>query len=133
MSSRSGRRALAARRRTRPGVSSPASVVRSMHWIAFTSHAAWYSFFTLRRVAMVDARRSEAERLTWMPSNQSGLSGMPLLRGCGPVGTTLGNDPVGTTLRTREDFAAMAVAGFLASPDAFSVLSMMGLVEEEAG
>src|SRR5215207_11149391 len=122
MSSRSGRRALAARRRTRPGVSSPASVVRSMHWIAFTSHAAWYSFLTLRRVAIVEARRSEAERLTWMPSNQSGLSGMPLLRGCGPEGTTLGSDPVGTTLRTRvPDFAAVAVAGFLASPDAFSV------------
>ena len=99
-----------------------------------------------------------------MPSNQSGLSSMPLLRGCGPDAVTLGSEPVGTTLRTRvPGFAAAAAAGLaavagfvavglmvvglmvvglmvvglmlagLASPDAFSVLSMMGLVEEEAG
>ena len=41
-SSSSGRRALAQSRRTRPGVSSPESVVRSMQVSALTSQAAWY-------------------------------------------------------------------------------------------
>ena len=80
-SSLSGRRALAQSRRTRPGVSSPESVVRSMQVIAFTSHAACHSFLTDRRVVRVAARSSTALALTPTLSNQSGASGAPGLRG----------------------------------------------------
>ena len=52
MSSRSGCRALAHRRRTLPGVSSPESVVRSISVMARSSHAACHSFLTVRRVGM---------------------------------------------------------------------------------
>ena len=41
------------RRRTRPGVSSPASVVRSMQLSARSSQAAWCAFLTERRVPIV--------------------------------------------------------------------------------
>ena len=54
---RSGLRALAHSRWTRPGVSSPASVVRSIVWIALMSHAACHCFLTVRRVVSVAARR----------------------------------------------------------------------------
>ncbi len=47
---------------------------------AFTSQAAWYSFLTVRRVGGVAARRSTAERLTWIDSKASGVSAMPVLR-----------------------------------------------------
>ncbi|MNT37009.1 hypothetical protein D3C72_1731250 [compost metagenome] len=63
-SARSGRMAFMHRRSTRPGVSSPPRVVRSIIWMAFTSQAAWYSFFTVRRFARLAARRSVAARLT---------------------------------------------------------------------
>ena len=75
-----GRRALAQSRRTRSGVSSPASVVRSMQRIALTSHAACHSFLTVRLVVSVAARRSAAGVLTAIPSNQSACSGTPGLR-----------------------------------------------------
>ena len=45
-SARTGRRALAQSRRTRPGVSSPESVVRSIRVTARSSHAACHSFLT---------------------------------------------------------------------------------------
>ena len=79
---------MAQSRRTRPGVSSPDSVVRSMQVIAFTSHAAWYSFLTDRRVVRVAARRSTALALTPTLSNQSGASGAARI--AGPVMSSLG-------------------------------------------
>ena len=78
--------ALAQRRWTRPGVSSPASVVRSMQVNAFTSQAACYSFFTVRRVPRVAARRSAAEVLTSVASNQEVSRRMPSLRAQGAMG-----------------------------------------------
>ena len=51
-----------------------------MQVIALTSHAACHSFFTVRRVVSVAARRSTAERLTRAPSIQSVRSGVPSLR-----------------------------------------------------
>ena len=62
-SSRTGRRAFWHSLTTRPGVSSPDRVVRSMQVIALSSHAACHSRLTLRRVLRVLARRSAAERL----------------------------------------------------------------------
>ena len=62
MSCRTGCRALAQRRSTRPGVSSELSVVRSIRVMALSSQAACQSFFTVRRAGSVAARRSRAER-----------------------------------------------------------------------
>src|SRR5436190_3831440 len=76
-----GCRALAHRRRTRSSVSSPESVVRSMQVMARSSHAACHSFFTVRRVTSVCARRSTALVFTRTASIQSRFSGMPRL-GC---------------------------------------------------
>src|SRR5688572_25105716 len=81
MSGRSGWRALAHRRRTLPGVSSPLSVVRSMSVTALSSHAACHSFLTVRRVGMVAARRSAALRFTRTASTRSRSSGSPAFRG----------------------------------------------------
>jgi hypothetical protein len=72
---------LGAQPATRAGVSSPASVVRSMQVIALTSHAACQFFLTVRRVVSVAARRSTADRLTRAPSIHSTRSGVPSLRG----------------------------------------------------
>src|SRR5713101_2915652 len=72
-----GRRAFAHKRRTRSSVSSPESVVRSMQVMALSSHAACDSFFTVRRVTRVWARRSAALVLTRTASTQSKFSGMP--------------------------------------------------------
>src|SRR6266550_4692266 len=69
-SGRTGLFALAHRRSTLVGVSSPWSVVRSMHVMARSSHAACHSFLTVRRVGIVEARRSTALRL--MRSARSG-------------------------------------------------------------
>src|SRR5207237_8556239 len=52
-----------------------------MHVIARSSHAACHSFFTVRRVTSVCARRSTALVLTRTASIQSKFSGMPRL-GC---------------------------------------------------
>ena len=79
-SSRSGRRAFAHSRRTLPGVSSPASVVRSMSVIARSNQAACHSFLTVRRVGMVAARRSTALRFTWICRIASRSNGIPGLR-----------------------------------------------------
>ena len=73
--------ALAQSRATRPSVSSPYSVVRSMHWIALTSQAACHSFLTVRRVGSVAARRSTAERFTRTAATASRSKGMPGLSG----------------------------------------------------
>src|SRR5688572_24766965 len=81
MSGRSGCRALAHRRRTLPGVSSPLSVVRSMSVTALSSQAACHSFFTVRRVGMVAARRSAALRFTRTARTRSRSSGSPAFRG----------------------------------------------------
>ena len=59
MSLRTGWRALAQRRSTRPGVSSLLSVVRSISVMAFSSQAACQSFLTVRRVPMVDGAALE--------------------------------------------------------------------------
>src|SRR5258707_15708740 len=76
-----GCHALAHMRRTRSSVSSPESVLRSMHVMARSSQAACHSFFTVRRVTSVCARRSTALVFTRTASIQSRLSGMPRL-GC---------------------------------------------------
>src|SRR5262249_961649 len=55
------------------------SVVRSMQVIARRSHAACHSFFTVRRVTSVCARRSTALVFTRTASIQSRLRGMPRL------------------------------------------------------
>src|SRR5947208_16940532 len=52
-----------------------------MHVIARSSHAACHSFFTVRRVTSVCARRSTALVFTRTASIQSRFSGMPRL-GC---------------------------------------------------
>jgi hypothetical protein len=75
-----GWRALAQSRRTRPSVSSPASVVRSISVMARASHAAWYAFFTVRRPGREAARRSMAEVLACTRATQSRSSAMPALR-----------------------------------------------------
>src|SRR5438445_418779 len=80
-SCRIGCRPFAHKRRTRSSVSSPDSVVKSMHVIARRSHATCQSFFTVRRVTSVCARRSTALVLTRIFSIQSKFSGMPRL-GC---------------------------------------------------
>src|SRR5207244_4240899 len=56
-SGRTGLFALAHRRSTLVGVSSPWSVVRSMHVMARSSHAACHSFLTVRRVGRLAWRR----------------------------------------------------------------------------
>ena len=71
--------ALAQSLRTRGSVSSPESVVRSMHVIARRSQAICQSFFTVRRVTRVCARRSTALVLTRTFSTQSRFRGMPRL------------------------------------------------------
>src|SRR3989442_12595890 len=81
--SRSGRRvlfALAHGRSTLVGVSSPWSVVRSMHVMARSSHAACHSFLTVRRVGIVAARRSTALRLMRSARTRSRSRGIPGLR-----------------------------------------------------
>ena len=80
MSLRTGWRALAQSRSTRPGVSSELSVVRSIRVMALSSQAACHSFLTVRRVPMVEARRSSAERFMRTRSTQSRSSGKPGLR-----------------------------------------------------
>ena len=77
----SGRRALAHRRRTRPGVSSPASVVRSMQVSACTSHAAWWSFLTERRAVRRRGAALDRAGVDARPhSNHAGSSATPGLR-----------------------------------------------------
>ena len=66
ISLRTGWRALAQSRSTRPGVSSELSVVRSIRVMALSSQAACQSFLTVRRAPMVAARRSSAERFMRM-------------------------------------------------------------------
>ncbi len=87
MSVRSGRIAFMHRRSTRPGVSSPPRVVRSMHLIAWTSHAAWYCFLTVRRLARLAARRSAALRFTliWLTQPRSRPTASLRLKSCGWV------------------------------------------------
>lgn len=80
MSCRTGLRALAHSLRTLPGVSSPASVVRSMHVTARSSHAACQSFLIERRFWKVAARRSVALRLTRVRSTHPISRGIPGLR-----------------------------------------------------
>src|SRR5258706_2135316 len=79
-SRRTGWRALAHSLRTRPGVSSPASVVRSIQVMARRYQAACHSFFTVRRLGRVAARRSAALGLTRTSRTQSSSSGVPRLR-----------------------------------------------------
>src|SRR5256885_16594522 len=100
-SGRSGRRALAQSRSTFPGVSSPCSVVRSMQVIARSSQAACHSFFTVRRVGIVAARRSTALRLTRRPRMTSRSSGTPGLRSSVRTGRTM------PTVRSRSDVTFM--------------------------
>src|SRR5690606_4730152 len=85
-SARTGDSALAHSRRTRPGVSSPARVVRSIRVMALSSQAACHAFFTLRRVVRVAVRRSTALRLTRAPCTQSSSRAVPGLRGSGAKG-----------------------------------------------
>ena len=94
-SARTGRRALAQSRRTRPGVSSLERVVRSIRVTARSSHAACHSFFTVRRVRRVAARRSTALRLTRTSSTQSSSRGIPGFRGV--TGTSRGPAREGAT------------------------------------
>src|SRR5256885_289250 len=79
-SGRTGLLALAHRRSTLVGVSSPWSVVRSMHVMARSSHAACHSFLTVRRVGIVAARRSTALRLMRSARTRSRSRGIPGLR-----------------------------------------------------
>src|SRR5213078_2779413 len=79
-SGRTGLFALAHRRSTLVGVSSPWSVVRSIHVIARSSHAACHSFLTVRRVGIVAARRSTALRLMRSARTRSRSRGIPGLR-----------------------------------------------------
>src|SRR6267154_2031365 len=76
-SCRMGCRPFAHKRRTRSSVSSPDNVVKSMQVIARKSQAICQSFFTVRRVTKVCARRSTALVLTRTFSIQSRLSGIP--------------------------------------------------------
>ena len=80
-SARTGRRALAQSRRTRPGVSSPESVVRSIRVTARSSQAACHSFLTVRRPRSVAVRRSTALRFTRTSSTRSSSRGVPGFRG----------------------------------------------------
>jgi len=80
ISVRTGWRALAQSRRTVPGVSSPASVVRSIVVMARSSQAACHSRLTVRRATIVAARRSTALRLTRTSRIQPRSSGIPGLR-----------------------------------------------------
>ena len=130
MSSLTGRRAFAARRRTRPGVSSPASVVRSMHRMAFRRKAAWYSFFTVLRAGKEAALRSVAERLTATPSNHSGRRRVPLFRAWLTPSATARLEPFGTTLRTEMAGLACAFSNFISAGVLLSVLSMICLPRE---
>src|SRR5438067_12208018 len=79
-SGRTGLFALAHRRSTLVGVSSPWRVVRSMQVIARKSQAACHSFLTVRRVGMVAARRSTALRLIRRARMRSRSRGVPGLR-----------------------------------------------------
>src|SRR5271170_7522917 len=81
MSSRRGLRAFTQRRWTRPGVSSPASVVRSISSTALTSQAACQSFLTVRLPGREAMRRSAALRLICAPRIGSSDRAMPSLRG----------------------------------------------------
>ena len=72
-----GRRAFAQSLLTRSSVSSPDSVVKSMHVIARSSQAICQSFFTVRRVASVAARRSTALVFIRNCSTQSRFSEVP--------------------------------------------------------
>src|SRR5437588_274125 len=56
------------------------SVVRSIHVIARSSHAACHSFLTVRRVGIVAARRSTALRLMRSARTRSRSRGIPGLR-----------------------------------------------------
>src|SRR3990172_12185048 len=85
-SSRTGRRALAQRRRTFPGVSSPESVVRSRSVTARSSQATCQSFLTVRRRGMVSVRRSTALRLIRISRIHSSSSGTPRFRALGGRG-----------------------------------------------
>ncbi|CAG9256977.1 hypothetical protein PUN4_280070 [Paraburkholderia unamae] len=79
-SARTGWRAFMHRRCTRPSVSSPLSVVRSMQVMAFSSQAACASFLTARRVPSVAVRRSTADWLTRSASSQAASNATPALR-----------------------------------------------------
>src|SRR4051812_9639345 len=90
MSSRTGLRALAQRRRTLLGVSSPESVVRSIQVMARNSQAACHSFLTVRRVTSVVALRSTALLLMRVPYTQSRSRGVPGLRSMCSTGESEG-------------------------------------------
>src|SRR5262249_20805091 len=94
--------AFAHSRFTRSSVSSPASVVKSMHEIARSSHATWQSFFTVRRVVCVAARRSTALVFTRTDSTHSPCNGIPRF-GRGLSSATL------LTSRPLSDFAVNGV------------------------
>jgi hypothetical protein len=51
-----------------------------MQVMALSSHAAWASFLTVRRVASVAVRRSTADAFTRRLSNQPASNGTPGLR-----------------------------------------------------
>mmetsp|Transcript_18067 Transcript_18067/g.63936 ORF Transcript_18067/g.63936 Transcript_18067/m.63936 type:complete len:444 (-) Transcript_18067:75-1406(-) len=100
-SRRTGFRALAHMRCTLPVVSSPDSVVRSMHVTARSSHAAWWSFFTERRGPISAARRSTAFLLTRTLLIQPPSSSMPGLSSgawcaCGPAAAAAAALPAAT-------------------------------------
>src|SRR5262245_37757644 len=88
MSARTGWRALPHSRRTVPGVSSPESVVRSMHSIARSSQAACHCCLTVRRPGSVATRRSTALRLMRMSSIQPRSSAQPGFRSACAAGAS---------------------------------------------
>ena len=77
---------MAQSRSTRPGVSSPESVVRSIRVMARSSQPACQAVLTERRVGIVAARRSTALRLIRMSLIQPRSSGIPGFRGSSPEG-----------------------------------------------
>jgi hypothetical protein len=113
-----GCRALAHSRSTRPGVSSELSVVRSIRVMALSGQAACHSFLTVRRVPIVAARRSSAERFMRTRPTQSRSSGYPGLRAGGVDGLT--GFPAGAGLSTTLRFMAPPIAPEGASTTAYS-------------
>src|SRR5205823_10093194 len=87
-------RALAQSRLTRSSVSSPERVVKSMQVMARSSQAICQSFFTVRRVTSVEARRSTALVFTRADSIQSRLREVPRLTWSGrPAKTAIAREP----------------------------------------
>src|SRR5438045_7264181 len=84
-----------------------------MQVIARSSQAACHSFFTVRRVGMVAARRSTALRFTRSPAMTSRSSGMPELR------SSVRNGRAGMA-RNRSERALAFMAGRCESPPEMS-------------